>query len=76
LADVKITFAVAGKTVGIIYSSLECFDSSPLLIPKRIINKISNTHSSIEISFHIEHCDNNPNNRKGTCQNGTEKSSN
>lgn len=58
--DVAITFSIAGKAIGTITTSLEAFDSSPILIPKRIINKISNTHNSVEIMFQVEHGENNP----------------
>lgn len=56
---VTITFRIAGKTIGSISTSLESFDSSPHLIPKRIINKISNTNYAVEIMFHVEQSVNN-----------------
>ncbi|HXS61147.1 MAG TPA: hypothetical protein VN703_10100 [Candidatus Sulfopaludibacter sp.] len=57
--DCKVSFIVGGKTVGYISSSLETIDSSPILIPKRILNKITKTNSSVEIMFHVEHVENN-----------------
>lgn len=48
-------FHVSGRVIGIIESSLEAFDASPHIIPKRILNKICNTHSTVEISFSVSH---------------------
>ena len=51
-------FLIGGKIVGTMETSLENFDASPHLIPKRILNKICNTANSVEISFHIDHDEN------------------
>lgn len=54
MSDVTISFHNGTRDIGQITSSLECFDSSKHVIPKRILNKIRNSNiESIELSFEI-----------------------
>lgn len=59
MSDVKIMFSAGNRIIGQIQSSLENFDAAKHNIPKRILNKIRNTAESVEISFTIEHGENN-----------------
>lgn len=60
LSDVKINILIAGRLAGQIQCSLEAVDAAPLLIPKRILNKIRNSQSdSVEIAVSIEQIENN-----------------